>query len=179
MSKKKKKKSPATRRKSKKTKGVSSSEILGILSIILAAFLLVSLLSYHSQDPSWATVSTSSQTVHNYAGRVGASVAEVLLQLAGFSSFVFSFALLFLGIQMFRAPIERRLFLKSMGILFLLLILCSLLVLLFHDLEWRGAEIPAGGVLGTFLSSLLVKYFNHVGSVLILLGLFLLFLLRK
>lgn len=177
MSKKKKKNSPTSLRKPKKKKGVSSSEILGILSIFLAAFFIVSLLSYHSQDPSWATVSTSSQKIQNYAGRVGASVAEALLQLAGFAAFIFPFALLYLGIQMFRAPVERRLPLKSMGILFLLLILCALLFLLFHDPEWRGAEIPAGGLLGTLVSSLLVKYFNHAGSVLILGGLLLLFLL--
>jgi S-DNA-T family DNA segregation ATPase FtsK/SpoIIIE len=177
MSKKIKKKSPTSLRKPKKKKGVSSSEILGILSIFLAAFFIVSLLSYHSQDPSWATVSTSSQKIQNYAGRVGASVAEALLQLAGFAAFIFPFALLYLGIQMFRAPVERRLPLKSMGILFLLLILCALLFLLFHDPEWRGAEIPAGGLLGTLVSSLLVKYFNHAGSVLILGGLLLLFLL--
>jgi S-DNA-T family DNA segregation ATPase FtsK/SpoIIIE len=176
MSKKKKKKSPSILRKTKKKKGVSSSEILGILSIFLAAFFLISLLSYHSQDPSWATVSTSSQKIQNYAGRVGASVAEVLLQLAGFSAFLFPFALLFLGIQMFQTSSERRLILKSLGIFFLLLILCSLLFLLFNDLNWRGAEIPAGGVIGTLASSLLVKYFNHTGSVLILIGLFLLFL---
>jgi S-DNA-T family DNA segregation ATPase FtsK/SpoIIIE len=79
MSKKKKKKSPTALRKSKKKKGVSSSEILGILSIFLAAFFLISLLSYHSQDPSWATVPTSNQEIQNYAGKVGASVAEVLI----------------------------------------------------------------------------------------------------
>ncbi len=174
MSKKKRKKSLAALHNPKKKKRVSSAEILGILSIFLAAFLLISLLSYHSQDPSWATVPTSGQQVQNYAGRVGASVAEALLQLAGFSAFVFPFALLFLGIQMFRTPGERRLFFKSMGILFLLLILCSLLFLLFRDPEWRGTEIAAGGLLGTLVSSLLVKYFNHTGSILILFGLLIL-----
>jgi S-DNA-T family DNA segregation ATPase FtsK/SpoIIIE len=174
MRKKKRKKSPPALRKTSKKRGVSSSEILGILSVFLAAFFLISLLSYHAQDPSWATVSTSSQQIQNYAGRVGASVAEALLQLAGFSALLFPFALLFLGIQMFRAPGERRLFFKSMGILFLLLILCSLLYLLFNDVNWRGAEIPAGGVLGTLVSSFLVDYFNHTGSILILFGLFLL-----
>jgi S-DNA-T family DNA segregation ATPase FtsK/SpoIIIE len=176
MSKKKKKKSPTPRHKPKKKKRVSSAEILGILSIFLAAFFLISLLSYQSLDPSWATVSTSNEKVQNYAGRVGASVAEALLQLAGFAAFILPFALLYLGIQMFRAPDERRLFLKSMGTLFLLLILSTLLFLLFNNLEWRGAEFPAGGLLGTLVSSLLVKYFNHTGSVLILFGLLLILL---
>ena len=176
MSKKKKKKSPSTLRRTKKKKGVSSSEILGILSIFLAAFFLISLISYHAQDPSWATVSTSSQKIQNYAGRVGASVAEVLIQLAGFAAFLFPLALLLLGIQMFRVPAERHLLFKSIGILFLLLILSSLLFLLFNYLDWRGAEIPAGGVIGTLVSSFLVNYFNHTGSILILIGLFLLLL---
>ncbi|MGD9345123.1 MAG: DNA translocase FtsK 4TM domain-containing protein [Candidatus Aminicenantes bacterium] len=176
MGKKKRRKSLSERRKPKKKKSVSASELLGVLAVFLAAFLLISLLSYHSQDPSWATVSTSNQKVQNYAGRVGASVAEALLQLSGFSAFVFPFAFLFFGIQMFRAPAERRLLLKSTGILFLLLILSGLLFLLFGELDWRGAEIPAGGLLGTLVSSLLVKYFNHTGSILVFLGLFLLFL---
>jgi S-DNA-T family DNA segregation ATPase FtsK/SpoIIIE len=176
MSKKKKKKSPLTPRKSKKKKRVSSSEILGILSIFLAAFLLISLVSYHSEDPSWATVSTSSQRVQNYAGNVGASVAEGFLQLAGFATFVFPLALLYLGIQMFRAAEERHLFFKTVGVLFFWLITSTLLFLLFHNVSWRNAEIPAGGLIGTLLSSFLVQYFNHTGSILILFGVLLLFL---
>lgn len=173
---KKRKKSPPALRKPKKKKGVRSSEILGILSIFLAAFLLISLIGYHSSDPSWASVSTSDQKVQNCGGRVGASISEALLQLVGFSAFILPFALLFLGIQMFRAPGERRLIIKSMGILFLLLIFASLLFLLLNELAWRGAEISTGGLLGTLVSSLLVKYFNHTGSIIVLLGLLILFL---
>lgn len=176
MSKKRTKKLPRSPRNPKKKKRVSSSEILGILSILLAVFLLISLVSYHSQDPSWATVSASGQKVQNLAGKVGASLAEALVQLAGLTAVIFPLGLLYLGIQMFRAAGERRLFLKTMGMLFLLLILSALLFLLARDINWRSAEIPAGGLLGTLGSSFFVQYFNHLGSVLILFGFLLLFL---
>ena len=85
----------------KRGKKSISSEIIGITLIFLGLLLIVSLISYNPHDPSWASVSTSDQTTHNYAGKIGASLAEALFQLMGFASFIIPFAFVYMGIRSF------------------------------------------------------------------------------
>lgn len=158
----------------KRKKKIRSSEITGILLILLAVFLLISLVSYNSADPSWATASTKHK-IHNYAGKAGASISEALLQLLGFTSFIIPLALLYLGIKNIFAEAHPRFILKSGAICILGLISSTLLYIFFQKITWHGAEIQAGGFLGHLLSSFLIQYFNHTGSILILIGLLILF----
>lgn len=176
MAKKKRRaKSPPSRKRPRK-KRFETPEIIGILLLLLAVLILLSLISYHGHDPSWASVSSAKTRIHNYAGRVGASLAEALLQLFGFAAFILPFGLLFLSIQTFRAVEDRRLLSKTGGIVFTALLVSALLFLLFGNLTWREAEIPAGGLAGSLIASFLVRYFNHTGSLIVLLALLLLFL---
>jgi len=177
MARKRNKRSSPSSRKKKKKRRIQSSEIIGILAILLAIYLLVSLVSYHSNDPSWAAVSSSEQQVRNYGGRVGASLAEVMLQLLGFASFLLPFMTIYLAIQPFKPEQERRFFIKTAGILFLLLLLSTLLYLLLNTVTWRDADISAGGLTGTLISSQLIRYFNHTGSIIIVIGLLFLFVI--
>tara|TARA_Y100000816_G_scaffold281894_1_gene256938 strand:- start:521 stop:2800 length:2280 start_codon:yes stop_codon:yes gene_type:complete len=59
-------------------------EISGVTSIILSLFILVSVVSYSSFDPSILNVNT--YEVKNIGGYLGASTSEVLLQFFGYSS---------------------------------------------------------------------------------------------
>ncbi|MFC2166245.1 DNA translocase FtsK 4TM domain-containing protein, partial [Acidobacteriota bacterium] len=113
MARKQTKRSSSSSRKKRKKRKIQSSEIIGILAILLAIYLLVSLVSYHSHDPSWAAVSSSEQQVRNYGGRVGASLAEAMLQLLGFASFLLPFMIIYLAIQPFKPEEERRFFIKT------------------------------------------------------------------
>lgn len=151
-------------------------EILGIFMLLLAVLIFLSLVSYHGHDPSWASVSSAKPRIHNYAGRVGASLAEALLQLFGFAAFILPFGLLFLGVQTFRTPGDRRLLFNTGGIVFTALLVSALLFLFFGRLTWREAEIPAGGLAGNLIASFLIQYFNHAGSLIVLLALLLFFL---
>jgi len=165
------------KKKNKRKRRISSSEILGVLLILLSVFLFISLISYDSQDPSWAAVSSSNQEVHNYAGRVGASLSETLFQIFGLVSFVFVLALFYLGIQAFLPEENKGFFLKTSAVCFLVLILCALTFILFNSISWRGTKIPAGGFTGALLSSILTRFFNHTGSIIVLIGLLILFII--
>lgn len=175
MKKKKKRKDarPSSRTPQRK-KQIRSSVITGLLLILLATFLLISLISYNSADPSWATASTKHK-IHNYAGKAGASISEALLQLLGFASFIIPLALLYLGIKNIFTEANPRFILKAGTLCLLVLISSSLLYIFFQKITWHGAEIQAGGFLGHLLSSFLIQYFNHTGSILILIGLLILF----
>ena len=171
----KKRKNTKTIRKSKPKKRVRSSELSGIFLILVSLFLLISLISYNSQDPSWASTTSSDVNVNNYGGKAGASTAEVLLQVFGFTSFLIPLVIFILGLQIILPKEDKRLLSRTLGIFFLVLILSALLFTLFQDVSWRGARIVSGGFIGDVLSSFFVQYFNHLGTILILVGLLILF----
>jgi len=175
MPKRKKRKKTTAPRKSKQKKRVKSPELSGIILILVSLFLLISLISYDSQDPSWASTTSSDAKVNNYGGKAGASTAEALLQVLGFSSFLIPFALIYLGLQIIHPKEDKRLFSRTLGIVFIVLVLSALLYTLFQDLSWRGARMASGGFIGNVLASFFIQYFNHLGTILILIGFLVMF----
>lgn len=170
----KKSKTKSSPKKAKSKKQLHSPELGGILLILLGIIIFLSLISYSAADPSWASVSSAESGVRNYLGRFGASVSEALLQIFGFVAFLVPVILIYLGIQLMLSREEVRLGIRLASMLVLLLLTCPLLHILQQAPHWRGAEIASGGVLGSLIAPKLINYFNHVGSVLILLGLMLL-----
>jgi len=166
--------SPGRSNKKKKSRA-RSAEISAILLLFLGFFLLVSLISYDSHDPSWASTATRPQKVKNFAGKAGASSAEILLQVLGFTSFLLPFALFYGSFRSLLVREETRLLSRTGGLLFFILALSALFSTVFHVLSWRGAEISAGGMVGDILSRKMIRYFNHAGTILILIGLLLAF----
>lgn len=177
MPKKKTRKKAAISRKSRAKRRVRTTEWGGMVLMLVSLFLLISLISYHSQDPSWANTASPGTKVKNYAGKAGASTAEALLQVFGFPSFIIPLALVYIGFQIILSREDQRLLSKTMGMAFLVFILCALLYTLFQDVDWRGTRLASGGFIGDVLSSFFVRYFNHVGTIFILIGLLILFLI--
>jgi S-DNA-T family DNA segregation ATPase FtsK/SpoIIIE len=167
---KKKKRPAAAKPKSKKTKHPNISEISGILLICLAAFALVSLVSFDAGDPSWASVTSAARKAHNYGGKVGAWLADALLQGFGFTAFLLPFMMAYLGVKAVMTGEKKHLLGKTAKCVLLLLILCPLLMLLFQNVSWRGTKIPFGGLLGDLLNSFLTGFLNSTGSLIFLLA---------
>ena len=66
---------------------------IALMFLGVAAFVLSSLLSYNSSDPSWNTASEiPDQVVTNIGAVPGAWVSDILLQTLGFGSFVLAMA---------------------------------------------------------------------------------------
>jgi len=166
MKKKKKNKSGTSPHKPKRKKRVRSSEIIAIVLVFLALFIFLSLISYDSKDPSWANVTSSNQKIQNYAGRAGASLSEALLQFLGFGAFLIPLALIYLGFGAFFPG--QRFFLKTSASFLFILIFSALFYMIFESFAWKGTEIQVGGIIGSLLSSILIRYFSSTGSVLIL-----------
>ncbi len=61
-------------------------EISGVASILLSAYILISIVSYSSFDPS--ILNANSYEVKNIGGYIGANISEVLMQFFGYSSFL-------------------------------------------------------------------------------------------
>jgi DNA segregation ATPase FtsK/SpoIIIE, S-DNA-T family len=148
-------------------------EICALTLLFVAAFLLLSLSSYHPLDPSFNQQATSIQSINNQAGIVGAYVAGLFVDLFGLLAFVFPVFLVWLGLacvwSVFRVPWWRW--------LGLLLLCLALLAAASHP--W-GAErvslvgIQGGGYFGEQLHALSMVLFHERGAL--LLWLFLVFL---
>ncbi|MFO7980782.1 MAG: DNA translocase FtsK 4TM domain-containing protein [Candidatus Aminicenantes bacterium] len=162
-------------RKSKKSKKEAQNrikrDISGILLVLLSVFIIISLLSYNPDDPSWASVSSVHKKVHNYGGKVGASLSEALIQFLGLSSLVLPIALVFLGFQSFFPKKKGGFLFRAGESLLICLILSPILSIIFNQTSWKGSEVSAGGVIGDLSSSLLIKYFSQLGSLLVLFSL--------
>ena len=61
-------------------------EISGVASILLSAFILISIVSYSSFDPS--ILNLNNYEIKNVGGYVGANISEILIQFFGYGSFL-------------------------------------------------------------------------------------------
>ncbi len=175
---KKPKKKPARRAVKKDNKRTGRSvEISAVLLLFLALFSLISLISYNPNDPSFANVPPPGTKAQNFAGRVGATYAEALLQFLGYGAFFLTVACGYLAARVLLTSGPERLRKPLGSTLLLMLILCPFLALIIHNVPLKGREIPAGGILGVFLFDVLERYFNTIGAFILLLAGFVLFLL--
>jgi S-DNA-T family DNA segregation ATPase FtsK/SpoIIIE len=158
------------------------NEVLGLLLLAAAVLLLLSLVSYTPDDPSLNTVggfsgTTALRPVHNWVGRIGALLSDLLLQVLGIAAFVFPLMLGRLGICWMRSQAQGSPAAKTVGIVLWILAAPTALALLPMHLLWRSA-LPIEGALGRVLSGFIIGFLNYPGAcvvvgLLVLLSLYL------
>jgi S-DNA-T family DNA segregation ATPase FtsK/SpoIIIE len=154
------------------------AEFEGFLLSVAGLLVLLSLISYHSLDPSLDTASASA--VHNWIGRAGAYVADALLQGFGWTAYLVPLALLLVGVRrIFLRPFQSPRT-KAVGAVLLLASLAALLDLAPMVPVVSGL-IRGGGLAGYLLATALVAGLNPVGAGIVAGAVFLasLFLVTK
>jgi len=144
-------------------------EILGVALVFGAAFLFLSLFSYHADDPSF--FSKGGEQVRNYAGPVGAYLSATFFQGFGLASFLI-FVLLFFaaGYKLFRKEDLIRghsrgwLILRCSGIFALVIFSSAFLSLARTEVLWRDIHIKSGGWIGYLLGKAFISLFSPVGA---------------
>ena len=81
-------------------------EFSGLFFIFLAAFLFLSLLSFHPNDPSFNQAVSSDWKIQNIIGVVGAFAAGFLAEVFGIGAMVWPFYFLYLGLSRFVSRIH-------------------------------------------------------------------------
>lgn len=148
------------------------NELVGFLCISLAVLVALALISYSSRDASF---NVSAQTAdggvtNNWMGPVGAYASDLLFQIFGFAAFLLPMAIAVLGWRWCRnRTIDSQV--APLAGYFLLLVSLPSLLALFPFPAVRGA-IPAGGVVGSLISSELLAGFNFWGALLVAVALF-------
>jgi DNA segregation ATPase FtsK/SpoIIIE, S-DNA-T family len=147
------------------------SEFVGVALFAAALIWLISLASYSASDPVWFFNTGSDLPPANFAGRIGAFVAELSYQLLGYSAYLVPLALVVIGWHYFWCRAVDAAYTKLLGAALLFGCVSSFLSLAFGTLDVAGKEFRAGGVLGDRLAALLAEYLNRTGSIILILTL--------
>ena len=76
------------------------AEIVGIIFILISVLLLISLLSYSSEDPNF--IFTENTEIKNLLGYRGSYISDLFFQSVGLVSFLISFTVFFTGINLIK-----------------------------------------------------------------------------
>ena len=147
-------------------------ELGGILLLLLAAVILMSVFSYRDGDGAWFFDDGPSLdgNTTNWLGRVGATLGELCLQLFGVVAFVLPIPLTWIGLRVVRTAesTRRTPMMPLAGYLSLTAILAVFVDLLFGNFAFRGGTFAsAGGYLGERVSLVLQAILNRPGALLL------------
>jgi S-DNA-T family DNA segregation ATPase FtsK/SpoIIIE len=145
------------------------NEIVGLFCIGVGLFLLLALLSYNSQDPTWHKA-TARVGVSNWIGPLGANLASSLYQYFGFVALFVPVAFFAAAYWLIRSARLQFSWFKTAGLLVILLSLAGFLAVLdaskqasFHWGGWIGHLLVYGEGFG------LASFLHTVGATIVLL----------
>ncbi len=147
------------------------SEFVGVALFAAALIWIISLASYEPSDPVWFFSTGAHAAPANFAGRVGAFLAELSFQLFGYASYLIPAAMVIVGWNSFWCRSLNALGTKATGTGLLFGCISAFLSLVFGTLEVSGKPFRAGGYVGEFLATQLSEYLNRTGSLIVILTL--------
>lgn len=157
-------------------------EGLALVSVAIAAFLVLSMASYHHSDPSWSHFVVE-HPIANAGGRVGAWLADFLLYLLGYLAYSIPFLLLYATWLMYREPHEideeeaywmEHLSMRMImiSVRFVGFLFATVAAAGFSDLYLPviTSMLPykSGGIVGQVVGSGMLSVFNQMGGSLLL-----------
>jgi len=144
-----------------------ASEFLGVALFAAALLWIVALVTAEPTDPVWFFSAGTSQPPANFAGLVGAFLAEASFQLLGYASFLIPAALVVVGWHYFWCRPIDAFYTKVTGVLLLFACVSTLLSLALGRIDLAGHSYRAGGAIGEALSELSTSYLNRTGSLIV------------
>lgn len=137
--------------------------------LALAVFLTLALVSFHQMDPSWSAWTSTGGPARNWAGLVGAIVADLLLQLFGVGALAFPLLCLAIAYWSFRGEAIAGKWHRAAGGV---LSVCSLLGIMSFfagHADLFGQDVFLPGTVGFLLGERLFgRLFNTAGSLIAL-----------
>lgn len=149
-----------------------------ILVLTTAVFVLLSLLTYHANDPGLSHAGHHSHYIKNAGGQVGAYIADALYSLFGYFAYLLPLCFAYVaGVilkdhRALRVVNKPMLALRAIGLVCMLIGGCGLLSLVMPVVSHPLIQ-NAGGILGKSISFLLNSALNVQGATLLLFSLLL------
>ena len=144
------------------------NEMLGLIVLVAAGLLLLSLVSYTPSDPSFDTAGAllGSRPAHNWTGLVGAYASDLLLQVLGVAVVFVPLVLIRLGVSWMRSRSVGSWMAKSLGLVLWMVFAPAAIALLPGHFLWRHS-LPIAGVEGRVLADGMVHFVNLPGAVIL------------
>jgi DNA segregation ATPase FtsK/SpoIIIE, S-DNA-T family len=149
-------------------------EYIGVLALLATILLFFCLVSYNPNDSSFNSIFTK-VGAENRVGRVGAFISDLLFQAIGLSAFLLLIPMLILSWKLIRGREIQSPYSRALGLA--LLIGTASTVLQMVPIPLPDVNFLPGGVLGVLLADLLLPNLNLTGTVVLLIGTFVLGLL--
>ena len=137
------------------------NEALGFLYLSAGLVILLSLVSYHAQDPSWNTAADSHPV--NLVGYPGSYLSDALFQIFGAAAFLFPFLIFVLAWKWIRSEELPSGAVKGLGSLLLAFSVCA--GLSFFPFHMFNGSILVGGTVGLILAHYLLTALNLAGAL--------------
>jgi DNA segregation ATPase FtsK/SpoIIIE, S-DNA-T family len=147
------------------------SEFVGVALFALALMWLVALATYSTSDPVWFFNTGSELPPDNFAGRVGAFLAELSYQTLGYAAYLVPIVMVVLGWHYFWCRNVDAAYTKFVGAALLFACVSAFLSLAFGTLDVAGKTFRAGGYMGDWVAGGLAEYLNRTGSIILILTL--------
>jgi S-DNA-T family DNA segregation ATPase FtsK/SpoIIIE len=147
------------------------SEFVGVALFAAALIWIISLASYEPSDPVWFFSSGGHAAPANFAGRVGAFLAELSFQFFGYASYFIPAVMVISGWNYFWCRTLDAPGTKATGAALLVGCMSAFLSLVFRTLEVSGKPFRAGGYVGEFLAKEMSDYLNRTGAMIVILTL--------
>ncbi len=154
-------------------------EIWALCILTLSILVLFSILSFNAKDLTLFNASSSSEAPANWIGSFGAHIAWPLLFFLGIGAYCLVFAGLWSGHRLFRGMPFEHPWIKFSGIALLILSTITLSALHSKSISIFGQEIKTGGYIGTAFAYFLERRLRWFGSLILLVGIFLIALLMS
>ena len=142
--------------------------MLGLIVLVGAALFLLALVSYTPSDPSFNTAGgyATGRPAHNWAGLLGAYLADATLQVIGIAVFLLPVLMVRLGICWMRSIPAGSPLAKNVGLALWVVFAPVAIALVPHHFLWRHA-LPLEGVSGRILADGMVHFLNLPGTAIV------------
>jgi len=157
-----------------KTSGVVR-EAWWLALVAVGVYLTVILFSYHPDDLGWSHSASDNAIIHNAGGKVGAWLADMLLNLFGFSAWwwvvlaFYAMWLVYLRLEVVAMSQRPILLFNLVG--FGILLVASCAIEAGHILPLPAILPLPGGMLGSVVDGVLRAMLGFAGSTMVLLAL--------
>jgi S-DNA-T family DNA segregation ATPase FtsK/SpoIIIE len=148
------------------------SEVVGVALFALSLIWLIALASYDPNDTAWFFAAGSNDVPANFIGRVGAFLAELSFQVAGFASYLLPGLVALAGWQYFWCRPVDALYTKATGVALIFACVSAMLSLLVGTATHGARSFEAGGFVGALLAAWFTAYLNRTGSIIVIVTLF-------
>ena len=149
-------------------------EFVGVALFAAALIWIISLASYEPNDPVWFFSAGLHTAPANFAGRVGAFLAELSFQLVGYAAYLIPAFLVVTGWHYFWCRHVDAAGTKATGAILLFACTSAFLSLVLATVTVSGKPFRAGGYAGEWLAGEMSEYLNRTGSAIVILTLILL-----